>query len=199
MALSKQSKTLTPTQEKSVLHFISEGRNPVRNKVIFLLSVKAGLRAKEIASLSWNMILDAEGSMGDYINLTNGASKGQSGGRKIPLNSILKGSLLELYAEMRDRRWFNQDCAVISTERSKNTSAQVIVNTFSRWYSKLGFVGCSSHSGRRTFITNTAKKISLVGGSLRDIQELAGHSSLQTTQRYIQGDELAKQKVVGLI
>jgi integrase/recombinase XerD len=73
------------------------------------------------------------------------------------------------------------------------------VNLFSRWYKELGFVGCSSHSGRRTFITNTAKKISLVGGSMRDIQELAGHSSLQITQRYIEGDELAKQKVVGLI
>jgi integrase/recombinase XerD len=88
---------------------------------------------------------------------------------------------------------------VVRTERSKQTSAQVIVNLFSRWYGELGFVGCSSHSGRRTFITNTAKKISLVGGSMRDIQELAGHSSLAITQRYIEGDERAKQKVVGLL
>ena len=34
---------------------------------------------------------------------------------------------------------------------------------------------------------------------MRDIQELAGHSSLAITQRYIEGDELAKQKVVGLL
>ena len=56
------------------------------------------------------------------------------------------------------------------------------------WYQVLGFQGCSSHSGRRTFITNAAKQISTVGGSLRDIQALAGHASLSTTQRYIEAD-----------
>jgi integrase/recombinase XerD len=61
------------------------------------------------------------------------------------------------------------------------------------------FSGASSHSGRRTFITNAAKKIVEAGGSLRDVQELAGHASLATTQRYIQGDTEAKHKVVALI
>jgi integrase/recombinase XerD len=53
---------------------------------------------------------------------------------------------------------------------------------FQRWYGDLGFVGCSSHSGRRTLITNVARKISTVGGSLKDVQQLAGHANLQTTQ-----------------
>jgi integrase len=63
----------------------------------------------------------------------------------------------------------------------------------------LGMQGCSSHSGRRTFITRAARKISEAGGSLRDIQQLAGHASLQTTARYIEGDAEAKRKVVALI
>ena len=70
---------------------------------------------------------------------------------------------------------------------------------FSSWYKKLGLIGCSSHSGRRTFITETAKKISLVNGSLKDIQMMVGHSSLQTTQRYIESDSEAQRKVVNLI
>ena len=70
---------------------------------------------------------------------------------------------------------------------------------FARLYGALGFDGASSHSGRRTFITKAAKKIIEAGGSLRDIQELAGHSGLATTQRYIQGDSRAKQNVVRLI
>jgi len=57
----------------------------------------------------------------------------------------------------------------------------------------------SSHSVRRTFITKVAEKIIEAGGSLRDIQELAGHSSLATTQRYIQGNSRAKQNVVRMI
>ena len=56
-----------------------------------------------------------------------------------------------------------------------------------------------SHSGRRTFITNAARKISTVGGSLRDVQMLAGHKALSTTQRYIEGDVEAKRRVVDLV
>jgi integrase/recombinase XerD len=57
----------------------------------------------------------------------------------------------------------------------------------------------SSHSGRRTFVTCCAKNIVAAGGSLRDVQELAGHASLATTQRYIQaGDTAAKRRVVDL-
>jgi integrase len=91
------------------------------------------------------------------------------------------------------------DDFVIRTERSKRTSAQIIVNLFARWYEVLGFSGCSSHSGRRTFITNAARKISTVDGSLRDVQILAGHSNLRTTQRYIEPNASAQTKVIQLI
>lgn len=59
--------------------------------------------------------------------------------------------------------------------------------------------GCSSHTGRKTFVTNAAKRIVEVGGSLRDVQQLVGHSSLQMTQSYIERDVEAKRKVVQLI
>jgi integrase/recombinase XerD len=76
-------------------------------------------------------------------------------------------------------------------------SAQAIVNQFWRWYQHIGFNGCSSHSGRRTFITNTARKISAVGSSLRDVQMLAGHTNhLRTTQRYIEANVDAQNRVV---
>jgi hypothetical protein len=66
--------------------------------------------------------------------------------------------------------------STIQIARSRHTSAQVIVNTMREWYQQPGFKGCSSHSGRRTFITNAARKISSVGGSMRDVQALARHS-----------------------
>jgi len=74
-----------------------------------------------------------------------------------------------------------------------------MVNLFHRWYRHLGFVGCSSHSGRRTFITNAARKMSTVGGSLKDVQELAGHSNLRTTQRYIKANPQAQVRIVELV
>jgi integrase/recombinase XerD len=77
-------------------------------------------------------------------------------------------------------------------------SAGAVQVWFHRLYHELGFSGASSHSGRRTFITRIAKKIVEAGGSLRDVQELAGHASLSTTQRYIQGDSAAKRRVVDM-
>ncbi len=74
-----------------------------------------------------------------------------------------------------------------------------VVNWFKGLYDDLGLSGCSSHSGRRTFITLSARLISRAGGSLRDVQELAGHSDLSTTQRYIEGDRDAQRKLVAML
>ena len=191
MSLGKQAKTLSKGQIEATLGYLVKTRYPVRNRVIFLLSIKAGLRAKEIAFLTWEMITDGDGEIGRAIHLQDKASKGRSG-RIIPLNEELRSAL----TDWRRTVWVTASTSVISTERSKRTSAQNVVNLFARWYRELGFHGCASHSGRRTFITNTARKISSVGGSLRDIQILAGHTNLRTTQRYIEADLNAQKRVV---
>jgi len=192
MGLTKQAKTLTSRQTAHLQAFLQQTRYPARNRVILLLSVKAGLRAKEIAALNWDMLTDAEGNLGSAIHLRNEASKGRSG-RVIPLNRDLREALQDLFQARGASPY------VITSERSQKTSAAVIVNLFAGWYRTLGFRGCSSHSGRRTFITGAARKISTVGGSLRDVQMLAGHAALSTTQRYIEADVLAQRKVVDLI
>lgn len=195
MSLNKQAKTLSKNQTDTLLGYVSRTRNPLRNKVIVLLSVKAGLRAKEIASLTWPMITDSNNEISAHINLTNRASKGNSG-RAIPINRELRQALIDL----REASWsIGRPMHVITTERSSATSAQMIVNQYARWFSAIGLNGCSSHSGRRTFITNAARKISMVGGSLRDVQVLAGHSNLRTTQRYIEADVAAQRRVVDMI
>jgi integrase/recombinase XerD len=110
----------------------------------------------------------------------------------IPINDELRSALIEYRRQVQPFAGPH----VISTERSLSTSPQAIVNMFQRWYRHLGFLGCSSHSGRRTFITNAARKISTVGGSLRDVQVLAGHTNLRTTQGYIEADLDAQKRVV---
>ena len=92
MGLKRQAKILSKGQTEAVLAYLTSTRYPERNRAIFLLSVKAGLRAKEIASLTWAMLTDAEGRIGDAIHLVDEASKGSSG-RVIPLNKELKAAL----------------------------------------------------------------------------------------------------------
>mgnify|MGYP001605757222 FL=1 len=199
MALGKQAKILTKKQIDQLIWYVGTLRLPLRNEVIVLLSVKAGLRAKEIASLTWSMITDADGDIGSNIHLTDKASKGR-GGRVIPLNMQLRLKLADFLEQERQHHRFDIATShVIRTERSSKTSPQAIVNMFSSWFDDTGLIGCSSHSGRRTFITNAARKISTVGGSLRDVQMMAGHSSLSVTQGYIEGDGEARVKVVELI
>jgi integrase/recombinase XerD len=196
MSLGKQAKILSKAQIDAVLGYLTSARYPERDRVIFLLSVKAGLRAKEIACLKWSMITDAEGRLSDAIQLTDIASKGK-GGRVIPLNKDLRAALerWQLLAEGSVR----PSLFVVTTERSQRTSSYALVNKFAGWYRALGFSGASSHSGRRTAITLWARRISTVGGSLRDVQLLAGHSALGTTQRYIEGSDEAKRRVVEMM
>ena len=199
MALGKQAKILSKKQLDQLIWYVGTLRHPLRNEVIVMLSTRAGLRAKEIACLTWSMITDADGDIASSIHLTDKASKGR-GGRVIPLNMQLRLQLADLLEhEQKHHRFDIATSHVIRTERSPKTSPQAIVNMFSSWFDDTGLIGCSSHSGRRTFITNAARKISSVGGSLRDVQMLAGHSSLAVTQRYIEGDGEARIKVVDMI
>jgi integrase len=66
MGLGKQAKTLTKAQVDAALNYLSRSRYPHRNRVILLLSVKAGLRAKEIASLTWDMATTSDGEIGTH-------------------------------------------------------------------------------------------------------------------------------------
>lgn len=199
MGLSRQAKTLSRQQIEAVSSYLLNRRHGLRDQTIFNLSIRSGLRAKEIASLTWAMVTTSDGKIGDAIHLTNMASKGKSG-RIIPMNKAVKENLGRFLLEQQKIRHFDITTAyVITTERAKKASAQSIVNMFSKWYRELGLLGCSSHSGRRTFITNAARKISSVGGSLRDVQMLAGHSSLSVTQRYIEADSEAQRRVVDVL
>jgi integrase/recombinase XerC len=196
MALGKQAKILNDKQVRAVLAELDSRRYPLRDRVMFLLSLKAGLRAKEIASVTWSMVTDGEGQVADVIALENRAAKGKSG-RVIPMHPDLKGALIALHRERGQR--VRPDLPVIYSERNQRLSPAAVAVWFHRLYDDLGMIGCSSHSGRRTFITRAARKIGEVGGSLRDVQQLAGHASLGTTARYIEGDHEAQRKVVALI
>jgi integrase/recombinase XerD len=71
-----------------------------------------------------------------------------------------------------------------------------IVNWFAALFARLELEGCSSHSGRRTFITAAARNAHRTGCSLRDVQLLAGHKSIEITQGYIDGDTGGQRRLV---
>jgi integrase len=159
-----------------------------RTKAIFLLSVRAGLRAKEIAGLKWADV-DLKDRM-LRLKVTKGDAK-----RAIPLHRDLVPVLRALHAEAR--------CAHVithTTYRSRPSSPGAIAECLAYLYKvKLEWIGYSSHSGRRTFCTRAAQKIVAAGGTLADVQELMGHKALSTTRSYIETDEEAQRRVVDLL
>ena len=152
----------------------------------------AGLRSGEIAGRTWYMVLDASGQISNVIDLRDHVAK-KGSGRLIPMHPDLADAL---------SAWWQASTKsghVVRSERGGPMAALSIVVWFKRAYAYLGLDGCSSHSGRRTFITRAARLVHEAGGSLRDVQLLAGHRSIQTTQRYIDGDTDARRKLVSLI
>ena len=83
----KQAKILSLSDVNDLLVFASCTRHPLRNRVIVLLAAKAGLRAGEIAKLTWDMVLDPTGNIGSVIELQDAAAK-NGGGRLIPVHPI---------------------------------------------------------------------------------------------------------------
>jgi integrase/recombinase XerD len=187
----KQAKILNQDHVGDLLCFADTTRDPDRNRVVVLLSVKAGLRAAEIAQLTWEMVLTPSGEIGRVIELQDGIAK-NNGGRLIPIHPDLAAAITVLQGA-------SVSGAVIRSQRGNAISPGSIVNWFALAYRTLGLQGCSSHSGRRTFVTRAARLVHRAGGSLRDVQLLAGHRSILTTQRYIDGDSDVQRKLVSLI
>src|SRR5712671_6464996 len=100
----KQAKVLSRQQVVAALRHVRRSRYPQRDRVMILLSVKAGLRAGEIAKLTWPMLLDPDGRIANHIELYDRAAKKRSG-RTIPLHP--------LYAESCS------DCGGIMDQRAR--------------------------------------------------------------------------------
>ena len=191
--IGKRAKILSSDHVEDLLVFARQTRHPIRNQVLVLLSVKAGLRAGEIANLTWPMLVEPTGRVGMSLELQDCVAK-KGSGRVIPIHPDLHAALVELAGFT-----LALDGPVIQSERGGSMTPISVVCWFANAYRTIGLEGCSSHSGRRTFITRAARLVHKAGGSLRDVQLLAGHRSIQTTQRYIDGDTDAQRKLVSLI
>jgi integrase/recombinase XerC len=130
MALGKQAKIISDRQVRAVLAELDVRRYPLRDRVMFLLSIKAGMRAVEISRCTWAMVTNSESQIGDVIALQNRASKGSGGGRVIPMHPDLKAALVAFHNERGVKA--HPDWPVIHSERDRGLSAGAVAVWFHR-------------------------------------------------------------------
>lgn len=188
----KQAKTLTEAELKRLFAVVRNGKHALRNEVALSLSFWAGLRVCEISSLKVKDIYDCGGRPKDIVRLLPSQTKGASH-RTIFINDKLQKLLFKYYEQQNlpDREL----PLIPSQKRRSHFSPNSLCQLFKRLLVSAGFNEGSSHSGRRTFITNLANK----SVNAKVIMTLAGHKNLATTQRYIDVREEQLTLAVNLV
>lgn len=177
-----RAKALTKRQMDQCIEWVrANSTSPEGDELKLLLSFKAGLRAGEIAQLPIDSMLDPYGNPGHAIYISAKRSKSKTS-REIPMHTEIKRALKNVLKLKENIEYVAYTKA---GDHIEYQSANAVAQWFRRLYIKLGLQGCSSHSGRRSFITKLARTANLHGNSLRDVQVLAGHARLDTTETYI--------------
>jgi integrase/recombinase XerD len=186
-----QAKTLTPTEIAQVLGYIAQHSYALRNRVMLLTGLWSGMRVGEIASLRVGDVRSSDGSICAEVRLTAQQTKGRQP-RTVFLPQKLRD---ELTAYLALRCGVRDEHPLFVTAGRRAFSPNVMAQHFHYLFRRAGVSGASSHSMRRSFITNLANQ----GIGVRVLASLAGHRSIGVTQRYIDVNDDMKRRAVELV
>jgi len=190
--MSKQAKTLTQQELRRVLDYIATRKHSVRNRAMLLTTHYAGLRVGEVAALRYSDVIDANNEVRPEIHLAAHQAKNNHA-RTVFINEKLRKELQQ-YVVVHKPSNIQSKLFYSQKRNSDGFTANTLTQFFHFLYKRVGLTGASSHSGRRTFITNLATK----GVSVRVLASLAGHRNISTTQAYIDVNDDMKRKAVEL-
>ena len=175
-----QARALGAAEMEQVLEHVNAGRHAHRNRCFILLTHLAGLRVGEVASLRWLDVMTADGHIKDEVRLLPEMTKGKHA-RTVFISTRLRQELQQ-YADIY-RRAAPLDCPLFYSQKGMRSgfTANSLTQTIAKLYRGAGLDGATSHSGRRTFLTNLANK----GTAIHLLRTLAGHRSISTTATYL--------------
>ena len=162
----------------SLIKAIGEGRSEFearRDKAIILLLYGAGLRISEALSIKRR-----DYPLGEWLRVIGKGGKH----RDVPILKIINDSI-EKYMEVL-KTDDNPNSPIFLGVRGDALSPRIIQRLLKKIRIKLNLPDhLSPHALRHSFAT----QLLAGGGDLRSIQDLLGHASLSTTQRYTSVDE----------
>ena len=190
--MSKQAKTLTLAELRRVLDYVATRKHAVRNRAMLLTTYYAGLRVGETASLRFSDVVDINGNIRNEVRLSAAQTKGGNA-RTVFINKKLRKEL-EIYITFYSPADKQQKLFYSQKKGSDGFTANTMTQFFHYLYRNAGIEGASSHSGRRTFITNLASN----GVGVRVLMSLVGHKRLSSIQAYIDVNDDMKRRAVEL-
>ena len=178
----------TPKQEKPLPRFLSvddvfqllgglkiKGALDARDRAIFEVFYSTGIRVSELVGLNWR---DIDFQLGIVRVVGKGSKE-----RIVPIGECALESLTDYGVEQRKRGNLptTGENAVFLNNRGNRITTRSIGRIVEKHLKASGLaVRISPHGLRHTFATHLLNS----GADLRVIQELLGHASLSTTQRY---------------
>jgi len=191
--MSKQAKVLTAQEIRRVLDYVATRPHSVRNRAIFLTMLYAMLRVKECAALRYEDVLDAEGKIKAEFYLSAEQTKGRKGGTVFVSEKLRKE--LQTYVRAFPPKALSDKLFYSQKRPSEGWNSNTLCQFFHHLFRNCDISGGTSHSPRRTGITNLADK----GVSVRVLQSIARHANISTTQCYIDVNDAMKRKAIELV
>jgi integrase/recombinase XerD len=194
-----QAPILSKIEQKAVLNTFIGTPQQIRNTAIFLLSFRAGLRAKEIATIklsdfisplssskstSSKTIVFKDSSIKKTITLTKDVAKGGKISKAHIVDTELREALLDYintWHSLYNRRVETLFITKLGTSFSANSLARLFLDM-----SKRSGYSFTSHSGRRSLCSI------LINNDVNvfKVKSIMRHTNIATTELYYENDEV---------
>jgi integrase/recombinase XerD len=162
-----------------------------RDITMLLLTHWCGLRVGEVAALRIADVVDEQRTVKAEIVLAAAMTKSKRA-RRIFVPKTMQQQLKRYVSELCQS---SRDNYLFSTQKNSHFTANTATQHLQRLYVRAGIVGSTSHSGRRTWLTELSSK----GVGVRVLAEMAGHASIQRTQRYFDVNDGQMRRAAELI
>ena len=196
-----QARTLNDKELNLLLLYINTRKHALRDRCMVLMTYWSGARIKEVALTKVGDVLALDGTIKNEIRLTAEQTKGKHA-RTIVLADKLRKEILTYLQTRFDTKQLialtysdAMNKPLFATQKRQGFDSNTACYHFHMLYKNAGLIGASSHSGRRSFLTQLSAK----GVPIKVLMELASHRSIQTTARYIDVTADMKRAAVALI
>ena len=197
MAKEGQSITLNSAEHDSFMRFLANTRHPERDILIYLLTYRAGMRIGSVSQLKLAEILEepisakpTSAKVKQVCVLPKSITKGGKTTMAYISHPELQEAIKKYIATLKPTRRHPE--LLFVTQKGFPLTPNVASQIMLKHYNNAGFKGSSSHQGRAAFCGNLIKS----GADIVAVSKLMGHSSLNTTMKYVRHNQQELSEMV---